>query len=305
MSGSLVLCKACGQKSFERYSVKEMMFGTVLAYPYGCCLGCGSLQLLELPADMAIHYPPDYYSMEPLKLKAPSAFKGRAQRLALAWLKAASQGPDARILDVGSGSGAFLGRLYQSGFKDLTGIDPHLTQDIQYAPGFKVCCQSLEELRGTYDFISIQHTLEHVLDPLQALRDCRRLLAPGGTLLIRIPVMGKRAWQIYGADWIQIDAPRHLFVPSEAGLGLLAEKAGLSVERTVFDSHAGQFWGSEQHRRGIALWDPDSYAVNRRASVFSWATIMGYRLRSKWLNWRGLGDQACFYLRPKQVESGS
>ena len=41
---------------------------------------------------------------------------------------------------------------------------------------------------GTYDAIFCMEVLEHVIDPLPLLADFERLLAPGGTLVISVPI---------------------------------------------------------------------------------------------------------------------
>ena len=63
-------------------------------------------------------------------------------------------------------------------------------------------------------------------------------------IVIRIPIAGTHAWQTYGVDWVQLDAPRHLFLHTEDGMRSLAAGAGLQVTAVVHDSTAMQFWGS-------------------------------------------------------------
>ena len=62
--------------------------------------------------------------------------------------------------------------------------------------------------------------VEHLASPRESLCAAVRLLAPEGTILIRIPVMGCFAWRLYGSDWIQLNPPRHLcmFTPMAMGV---------------------------------------------------------------------------------------
>lgn len=62
------------------------------------------------------------------------------------------------------------------------------------------------------------HSFEHIADPFETLCSVRRLLS-SGTCLIRIPIVDSWAWENYGVNWIQIDAPRHFF-------SLLKKKCG-------------------------------------------------------------------------------
>jgi hypothetical protein len=115
---------------------------------------------------------------------------------------------------------------------------------------------------------------------------------------LRVPTVSAEAWTRYGADWVQFDAPRHLYLHSHASLAAVAAQAGLAVVSQVCDSTGFQFWGSEQYRRGIALDAPTSYAVDPAASGFSPAEIAGFEAAARALNAAGRGDQIDVVLRP-------
>jgi hypothetical protein len=143
----------------------------------------------------------------------------------------------------------------------------------------------------------LHHSLEHSPDPLQLLIELKRLSAPGGSLVVRIPVAASEAWTQYGVNWYQIDAPRHLVVPSRKGMAILAQRAGFEVFKVKFDSDETQFLCSEQYRRGIPLRDARSYYRNPHQRLFDHSEIAGAKARSREANRRERGDQACFYLR--------
>src|SRR5690606_17617266 len=95
---------------------------------------------------------------------------------------------------------------------------------------------SLSEVKEQFDLIMFHHSLEHMAEPRQVFTEVARLLRPGGTVLIRVPVAGAYAWRQYGANWVQLDAPRHLFIPSAGGMKLLGEAVGFQVTKTIYDS---------------------------------------------------------------------
>jgi SAM-dependent methyltransferase len=95
-----------------------------------------------------------------------------------------------RLLDVGCGFGGFVGLMRGRGW-DAEGVDPSLSV-VQSAlrAGRTVRWGTLEEFpadRGPYDAITMFYVLEHLADPMGALRKVFALLAPGGTLVVRVP----------------------------------------------------------------------------------------------------------------------
>jgi SAM-dependent methyltransferase len=311
-------CRICHNVAGnEAFTAREMMFGSREEFTYFTCAGCGCLQIAAVPDDMAPYYPPDYYSYhlcEPGALKR--FFKRRHARHALgernllgrlldrryprpdfvAWVERADVASTDAVLDVGCGAGQLLLEMQVAGFTNLTGIDPYLAGETARGPGLRILRRSLDDVSGLFDFVMLHHAFEHFADPLASLRRVRRLLSPGGTVLIRVPVADTYAWRTYGVDWVQLDAPRHFFLHTRRSMAILAAAADLTVTDVSYDATAFQFWGSEQYRRGIPLRDDRSYGVNPHASVFTAADIRRFEREADRLNRDGEGDQACFYL---------
>jgi SAM-dependent methyltransferase len=212
------------------------------------------------------------------------------------WLEKTGVQQDEKILDVGTGSGELLFQLGRLGYSRLFGIDPFAECDVDYGfYGIEIRRAEIDQHRGRYDLVMFHHSYEHIADPLSALREAARLTKPGKLVLIRIPIAGSYAWRKYGMNWIQFDAPRHIFLHTESSIRILAEKSGLALEKVEYDSTAFQFWGSEQCSKNIPLFSEGSYAVNPR--VFSTDEIRMWEKKSVELNLLREGDQACFYLR--------
>jgi len=100
-----------------------------------------------------------------------------------------------RILDVGCGSGRAVTRFLGSGADRVLGIDL-FEPNIAYAKrnferdGLRFECRSAASLADTaesFDVIVLADILEHLSEPLPVLRECRRLLAAGGLLLVTVP----------------------------------------------------------------------------------------------------------------------
>jgi SAM-dependent methyltransferase len=312
-------CRICGNAEANRLHIaREMMFGTRQAFEYLECGRCGCVQIGDVPAELGQFYPSDYYSFVPSDGAGPRRYLRRARTLqtlgqgsllgrvlvalfgeaaSVESLKAVGLARDTSILDVGCGQGALIRELYDCGFRDLTGVDPWVDREIVHGPGCRVLKQALEETRGRFDLVMMHHSFEHMTEPRAVLAAVVRLLAPEGTVLIRVPLAGSFAWREYGVDWVQLDPPRHLYLHTERSFVRLAREAGLALQRTVFDSTAFQFWGSEQYRAGIPLRDARSHAVDPSRSIFSPAALARFAREARRLNAAGEGDQACFYLR--------
>ncbi|MCP3950847.1 MAG: class I SAM-dependent methyltransferase [Desulfobacterales bacterium] len=296
------------------------MFGTNEVFEYFKCAECGCLQITAVPDDLKRHYGSGYYSFkEPENcfdntakagfkhLRADCALGGRSllARMFLRlypppayfdWLKEARVTLDSEILDVGCGAGELLVRLKKDGFKSLTGLDAFIENDVCYENGVRIYRQILTEHRARYDFIMLHHSFEHMPDPLKAARGLHRNLRADRTVLIRIPVVSSHAWKKYGLNWVQLDAPRHLYLHTEKSMRILAQKTGFEVKKIVYDSDEFQFWGSEQYMRGISLRAPESLANGLGNSMFTKKQLINFKRKAADLNKTGAGDQACFYL---------
>lgn len=311
-------CAVCGHGPGNTVHVaREMMFGLRERFRYLECAACGCVQLLDVPADFAKYYPPTYYSFAPesglkARLNAWRARQAFGRPSVAGWLTEQLLGPyyalqslcradlplDARILDVGCGAGSLIRDMKDLGFPKVEGLDPFIAADIHHANGATVWKRSVADMQGPYDVVMLHHAFEHMPQPAATLRDLARLLAPGGRLILRVPVAGSDAWRRYGVNWMHLDAPRHLFLHTPASMRVLAGQTGLTLVSTRFEGNPTQFIGSEQYARDIPLADPRSvYSGSWRRWIGWW---QGRRLaaRAEALNASGQGDWACFELRP-------
>jgi 2-polyprenyl-3-methyl-5-hydroxy-6-metoxy-1,4-benzoquinol methylase len=95
-------------------------------------------------------------------------------------------------LEVGPGSGVYL-PLMRDLFGDVAAIDvePAFLERARDIPGVRalhddVTCSSLPP--GSFDVVLCSEVIEHVPDAQAALRGLRRLLAPGGSLILTTPL---------------------------------------------------------------------------------------------------------------------
>ncbi len=306
-------CGICGgSRASGNYEAREMMIGLRTPFHYAQCAECGSLWLTDPPIDFGAYYPSHYYSLanrlagtkerveEYLRTKRDRAYfgdRGILGRFLARWyedcilLSVSKLGMerDARILDVGCGSGKLLHRMAAIGFRNLTGVDPFLSSEVNNGNGVRVRKCRLEDLEGEkFDAVMFHHSLEHFADPTYALRTAVLLLAPSGKCLVRLPVVA-HAWEKFGTNWVQLDPPRHMWLPTEKAMRILAESSGLRVERVEYDSTEFQFWGSELYALDVPLGNVDPRNLT---GFFSNSEIARFRKRAERLNRDRRGDSA-------------
>nr|WP_253072642.1 class I SAM-dependent methyltransferase [Sphingomonas sp. H160509] len=252
-----------------------MMFGSRKQFEYRECDACASVWLAQdlTSEELSEYYGEGYYSYEK---KSDSGLHqwilNRRDRAELGeWSPIgrvmAARRPNttirmigtlglskkARILDVGCGGGRLLDRLKGIGFAHLMGVDPFVDAHQTSLAGVPIKKGYLADLPDQFDLIMFHHALEHTINPIDDLIAARKHLAPGGKCLVRIPTVSSHAWERYGVDWVQLDAPRHTAIPSRAGMAKAVALAGFRLADTIDDSTPFQFEGSERYRADVPL----------------------------------------------------
>lgn len=160
-----------------------------------------------------------------------------------------------KLLDVGCGSGEFLVKMRELGW-DVLGVepDPEAARVTRERFGLPVIVAPLEEaglLNNSFDAITMHHVIEHVHDPIAILRECARLLKPGGKLVVITPNIASLGHQLFQTAWYGLDPPRHLNLFSPRTLHTCSERAGLKIAR--LDTRAflakGVWYGSRLIQR--------------------------------------------------------
>ncbi len=147
------------------------------------------------------------------------------------YLKASIGG---RLLDVGCGSGQFVERMAKLGW-NAEGIDfdPEAIYNAA-SRGVRASVGSLAEQYypdSCFDAVCLNHSLEHMAEPLETLRQVRRILKPGGRMTLTVPNADSLGHRIFGSNWIHLDPPRHLYLFGARSLRRMAIAAGFTSAR--------------------------------------------------------------------------
>lgn len=138
----------------------------------------------------------------------------------------------AAILEIGCSGGPLQQRLREAGFQHLTGIDISETAIAlahqRQIPNVSVMDGArLDFPDASFDLVVASDVLEHIEDEQQALREWRRVLRPGGQLLVYVPA--------YPQLWSQHDVVnRHFRRYTGATLQQALRTGGLQVLRQSY-----------------------------------------------------------------------
>ncbi|HEV2423307.1 MAG TPA: class I SAM-dependent methyltransferase [Terriglobia bacterium] len=149
-----------------------------------------------------------------------------------------------RILDVGCGLGLFLLALDPKRW-DRYGIEvmPAALREARRRLGAdRILAEDLSAAvlpDAQFDVITFWDVLEHLPDPVAALRQSFRLLRPGGLLLVRAPNLASYLARRFGGDWYELSLPYHLFHFTPATLARVVEASGFKVRASGDSKGAG------------------------------------------------------------------
>ncbi|MDP8222699.1 MAG: methyltransferase domain-containing protein [Candidatus Lernaella stagnicola] len=233
------------------------------------CPGCGlwRQQPRVTPGAIGAYYPEDYavYGSE----RPPATGRGRTFALRERWLRRqldgrpgpgqagwgrtlrdlparlfgltvaarfnplAVAGQGRRLLDVGCASGDFLLEMQAHGWRvagvefDAAAAERARSRGLEVVTG--TFPEAAGQLTGRYHAVTIRHVIEHLPDPMAALRAARELLTPDGVLLVTTPLADGLLPHLAGEYWYPLDQPRHYHLFGRENLAGALRAAGFRV----------------------------------------------------------------------------
>lgn len=205
------------------------------------CKSCGLVYLNPRPHISGFEkiYPAHYHAFDFSENEYGFVYKIRSWLEAKRLLNSCKDLPaDARILDIGCGDGFHLKLLSKYGKKSwqLEGIDMDKRAiEMAQNSGLTVhrgTVESIDLPSDYYDLALIIQTIEHVEKPDDVLRAIRRLLKPGGKLLIVTDNTDSLDFRFFKRSyWGGYHFPRHWNLFNRHSLTKLAFKTGFEVDR--------------------------------------------------------------------------
>jgi 2-polyprenyl-3-methyl-5-hydroxy-6-metoxy-1,4-benzoquinol methylase len=249
------------------------------------CRRCGLIRTDPMPteAELARYYAETYRWDYGLAGRRPSrrhmarSTREAANRLALL---APVLRPGMRILDFGSGAGAFLGAAAAAGHS-VVGIEPGRAFAAYARETFAVEViaepwERIGEEIGTFDLITTSHVLEHLRRPVAALRWLASLLADDGRLYASVPNMTPNHRQTFRRFHF---AHVHGFTP--ATLAMAAQACELSPDPRIPPRGTTMVFRKAADSSRASIFDRNQGEEVR--AMYPQASIARYVLTAEWL----------------------
>lgn len=170
-----------------------------------------------------------------------------------------------RLLEIGCGPGVFLDCARIAGW-EAAGVEVSAYAAEQARQrGFDVICQPIEDLQlptAAYDCVALWDVVEHLRDPLGALRTATQAMRPGGILALSTGDVTSLCARASGPRWHLFNVPEHLYFFSPQALARLLARCGCRIVRVTRELN----------------WVPVRYLFERLRKSFAWPESVAQRI---------------------------
>jgi SAM-dependent methyltransferase len=269
---TLTSCPACGSAAIvETFIAEDFHTKITGSFAMWLCSDCHLHFLNPRPSrsELAQYYPANYYSYQQPAATAPQLAQRLLRGLAPfrawnwawerinkrnAWGRTAPQDAQGALLDVGCGAGIFLRHVRKLNPNlRLVGCDPFGPDEVPSLglQGIAYHHRPVEDCgfgNGEFNFITMNHVLEHQPCPDRLLDEIHRILGPAGVLYIGLPNTEGAGRRLFGRYWCGWDAPRHLVDFGQTSLVKLLAGHGFEVRSVRHMSNSGHLLDSLTYR---------------------------------------------------------
>ena len=213
-------CPNCSNEKFTPFlSCKDFTVSNE-CFDLTKCTKCGFVLTNPRPIakEIGIYYESKNYishsnTNEGIINKIYHLVKARAIRKKIE-LIASLNPPDKTLLDIGCGTGDFMGKSKENGWQ-VIGIEPNKEAREISINKYKSTVYDENGLQlinnQSISIITMWHVLEHVHDLNLRIKEINNLLKPGGYAVIAVPNYTSWDAKYYGNFWAAYDVPRHLY----------------------------------------------------------------------------------------------
>ncbi len=230
-----VNCPSCGSASSkELFRARDYVLSEQKEYRVVECSNCHLAFLNPQPTEEELKrfYPWEYFHPPEDKVRAatPSFMMLDKVKETMRFKK------KGMLLDIGCGQGGFLQQMQRQGF-EVHGLDlsPTACQLASEKVGkdniFEGDLFSVNLAERCYDVVTLWHVIEHLSNPVKALRRIRALLKDDGLLVICCPDFSSWLRLIFKGSWYPLQVPYHLCHFTPRTMSKVLKVAGYRMKR--------------------------------------------------------------------------
>jgi SAM-dependent methyltransferase len=242
-------CAICRNHEFKYlFGACDRLLGIEGDFSIYKCLSCGlKITVPQLnDNELSSYYPKHYEPFERSKSSRIRDEKGKRNRKWIRWLYGESEylphlPPGENILEVGCASGYFLETLKDKGWR-LFGVEVN-KESVQFARTelqLNVFHGNLAEANFPNNFfgaVFAWHTLEHLQNPVDSVKEILRILRPGGYFIFNVPNAGSWEFSVFRNRWYGLDVPRHLFHFEKNDISNILRQQNFSIQEIYFEKN--------------------------------------------------------------------
>jgi SAM-dependent methyltransferase len=136
-----------------------------------------------------------------------------------------------KVLDIGTSTGVMLD-IFKEKSWETWGVEPSKSAKVASSKGHKILKGNFEKLdlpENYFDVVILNHTLEHLENPLFVVRKVKKVLKKGGILFVDVPNFGSLSARISKQYWKLLLPEEHIFHFDKKSLKKLFNKSGFRV----------------------------------------------------------------------------
>jgi len=226
-------CPLCeSNKSREIFNIDHFIY-------HQCC-SCDSIYAKPFPSKKLIE---DLYSdgsyqiYQDVLVKKSAKIRSTTEERKYKQVKEFSNKSKLSLLDVGCGTGSFLRLCKKKGF-NVTGVDPmgSNSDNLKKKSDIHVYTADFNNvsIKETFDVITFWGVLEHMIDPLEALKKATTMLKVNGIIAFEVPssecFIGKYIQKFPFSPTRYIEGGRHNIFFSSKAIEKICESLNLEIE---------------------------------------------------------------------------
>lgn len=250
------VCDLCGSKKSNLFiKTPDRAYGTGF-YAYQICPRCKLIRLSPRPSknNLKKYYPSTYRAYRRLGgvntvQKLVRYLINNNQIIAKLLIKdnLFFEKKKGRILDVGCGSGFYLGILKGWGWNTHgVEMDNNAVSVAKKSGIVNIKHGDLASAKypdNYFDVVRFSHVMEHVALPSNEIKETMRILKPKGKIVIIAPNINSVFFKLFKTCWYPLEPPRHFYQYSPVTIAKYLEKGGFKkVVITYNQSPNTLFW---------------------------------------------------------------